>query len=243
MNGTTAEDQAPLYLGHRARLRERFLADEGASMPDYEILELLLTMAIPRKDVKPLAKKLVARFGDLAGVLHAPTEELINICKLSQNPLVLLKLVSTCSLRINSACFSDHGGPIIAFWDQFEDYCRELMAYKDVEEFRVFLFNDEMRYICNKLITTGTINRTAVHPREIIRAVLENKAVKIILAHNHPSGNSKPSDMDIAVTKEIVDAAERLDIEVFDHVIVTKTDIFSFRNAGYIAAKNKKSQI
>ena len=234
------EEETPHYFGHRARLRERFLSDEGASMPDYEILELLLTMAIPRKDVKPLAKKLIARFGDLSGVFHAPTHELINICKLSQMPLVLIKLVATCALRMSGACFSDHGGPIIAFWDQFEDYCRELMAYKEVEEFRVFLFDDEMRYIGNKLLTTGTINKTAVHPREVIRAVIEGKAVSIILAHNHPSGNAKPSDIDKEVTAKIVEAAEKLDIEVFDHVIVTKTDIFSFRNAGYIVPIRKK---
>ena len=232
-------DEQPLYFGHRARLRERFLSDDGASMPDYEILELLLTMAIPRKDVKPLAKKLVARFGDLSGVLHASKKELVEVCKLSQIPLVLIKLVAACSLRVSGACFSDNGGPIIAFWDQFEDHCRQLMAYKDVEEFRVFLFDDEMRYLNSKVLTTGTINKTAVHPREVIRAVLDNKAVKIILAHNHPSGNAKPSDVDKAVTKKIIEAADQLEIEVFDHVIVTRTDVFSFRNAGYIYGKNK----
>ena len=233
-------NEQPHYFGHRARLRERFLTDEGASMPDYEILELLLTMAIPRKDVKPLAKKLIARFGDLSGVLHAPAKELVEVCKLTQIPLVFIKLVATCSLRISGACFSDNGRPIIAFWDQFEDHCRQLMAYKDVEEFRVFLFDDEMRYLGNKVLTTGTINKTAVHPREVIRAVLENKAVKIILAHNHPSGNSRPSDLDKVVTKRIIEAAEQLEIEVFDHVIVTKTDVFSFRNAGLIRPKDKK---
>ncbi|MBP5352337.1 MAG: DNA repair protein RadC [Alphaproteobacteria bacterium] len=242
MTDTTEEAEQPLYFGHRERLRERFLADEGASMPDYELLELLLTMAIPRRDVKPLAKKLVARFGDISGVLHAPVHELRDVCKLSQNPLVLLKLVAACSLRASGSCFSDNGGPIIAFWDQFEDYCRELMAYKEVEEFRVFLFNDDLRYLGNKLLTTGTINRTAVHPREIIRAAIENKAVKIILAHNHPSGDAKPSDLDKAVTQDIVDAAEMMDIEVFDHVIVTRTEVFSFRNAGYIVDKEKKKK-
>jgi DNA repair protein RadC len=108
------------------------------------------------------------------------------------------------------------------------------MAYKEVEEFRVFLFNDDMRYLKNCLLTTGTINKTAVHPREVIRAVIENKAVKIILAHNHPSGNAEPSPDDKKITKEIVEMAKMMDIEVFDHVIVTRTEVFSFRNAGYI---------
>lgn len=130
---TDDKQEKPLYLGHRERLRARFLADDGASMPDYEVLELLLTMSIPRRDVKPLAKKLVAQYGDIGGVLHAPAHELIDVCGLSVNTLALLKVVATCALRSSSACFSDSDQPIIAYWDQFEDYCRQLMAYNDVE--------------------------------------------------------------------------------------------------------------
>lgn len=157
---TDDKQEKPLYLGHRERLRARFLADDGASMPDYEVLELLLTMSIPRRDVKPLAKKLVAQYGDIGGVLHAPAHELIDVCGLSVNTLALLKVVATCALRSSSACFSDSDQPIIAYWDQFEDYCRQLMAYNEVEEFRVFFFDDVLHYKGSKLMNTGTVNKT-----------------------------------------------------------------------------------
>ena len=231
--------EKPLYIGHRERLRQRFLSDNGASMPDYELLELLLTMSIPRRDVKPLAKKLIAKYGDIGSVIHAPIHELLDDCGLGVNTIVLLKLVSTCALRSSCASFCDSKGPIIAFWDQFEDFCRQLMAYKDVEEFRVFFFDDQLHYKGNKLLTTGTINKTAVHPREIIKSAIENKAVILILAHNHPSGECKPSAADKALTEEICMIAEAMDIEVFDHLIITREKIFSFRATGYIKPKIK----
>lgn len=235
---TTSKDE-PLYLGHRARLRARFLVDDGASMPDYEILELLLTMSIPRRDVKPLAKKLIAHYGDIGAVIHAPAHELLNVCGLSENTLALLKIVSTCALRSSSSVFNDSDEPIITFWDQFEDYCRQLMAYKDVEEFRVFFFDSALHYKGNKLMNTGTINKTAAHPREIIKASLDNKAVIIVLAHNHPSGECKPSEADRMLTRDIAMIAEAMDIEVYDHLIVTRNKIFSFRNSGLITPKHK----
>lgn len=231
---TTPAKEEPLYLGHRARLRARFLADEGSSMPDYEILELLLTMSIPRRDVKPLAKKLIARYGDIGAVIHAPAQELLDVGGLNENTLALLKLVSVCGLRSSCAAFSDSSEPVIAFWDQFEDYCRQLMAYKDIEEFRVFFFDSALHYKGNKLLNTGTINSTTAHPREVVKSALEKKAVTIILAHNHPSGESKPSAADIALTKEIVTATDAIDIDVYDHLIITRNKIFSFRAAGLL---------
>lgn len=223
---TDDKQEKPLYLGHRERLRARFLADDGASMPDYEVLELLLTMSIPRRDVKPLAKKLVAQYGDIGGVLHAPAHELIDVCGLSVNTLALLKVVATCALRSSSACFSDSDQPII--------------AYNDVEEFRVFFFDDVLHYKGSKLMNTGTVNKTMAHPREIIKAALDNKAVIIILAHNHPSGECKPSAADKQLTEEIRMVADAMDIEVYDHLIVTRNEIFSFRNSGLILPKNRK---
>ena len=236
------KEEKPLYLGHRARLRERFLIDDGASMPDYEVLELLLTMSIPRRDVKPLAKKLINKYGDIGSVIHAPAHELIEVCGLSINTLTLLKLVSTCSLRSCSANFSSEDEPVISSWDYFEDYCRQLMAYKEVEEFRVFFFDSAMHYKGSKILNTGTINKTSVHPREVIKAALDKKAVTLVLAHNHPSGKAKPSEADIYMTKEIVDIAKAMDIDVYDHLIVTRNKIFSFRNTGLIDfQKNKKN--
>ena len=240
---TEDKEEKPLYLGHRARLKERFMADEGASMPDYELLELLLTMAIPRKDVKPLAKKLISKFGDIGGVIKAPAHELLDKADLSPNAIVLLKVVSTCLLRSTGSIFEEEGENVIRCWEQFEDYCRQLMGYKDVEEFRVFFFDDNWRYRGNKLLSTGTINKTVVHPREILRTAIQKKATFIILAHNHPSGDCKPSPADIKLTTEICELCRMMELDVLDHVIVTKYDIFSFKNAGLIIPPKKDDKV
>lgn len=230
---TTPVKEKPLYLGHRERLRQRFMVDEGASMPDYELLELLLTMAIPRRDVKPLAKNLISRFGDIGEVIHAPAHELLD-AEVSPNAIVLLRLVATCAMRTAYDGFHDSDEPIFTNWVQFEEYCREKMAYKEVEEFRVFFLDGSHRLKGEKLITTGTINKSNIHPREIIRAALENKAVYVILAHNHPSGNVEPSKADINMTKAFEELAGVMDLKLFDHLIIGRNGTFSFRAAGYI---------
>ncbi len=234
---TTQNEQPqeqPLYLGHRARLRERFLADDGTSMPDYEILELLLTMSIPRRDVKPLAKNLIAKFGDIASVVNAPAHKLLNVSGVSINTAALLKVVAACALRASSCCFCNSDEPVFTQWEQFEDYCRQLMAFKEVEEFRLFFFDSGMRLKGSKLMNTGTINKTMAHPREIIEATLAQKATAIVLAHNHPTGDCEPSKADKDLTTKIITAANAMDIEVFDHLIVTRNDIYSFRGMGLI---------
>lgn len=233
---TTQVEEKPLYLGHRERLRQRFMVDDGASMPDYELLELLLTMAIPRRDVKPLAKKLISHFGDIGEVLHAPAHELMD-AGVSPNAIVLIRLVASCAMRSAYDGFHDSDEPIFSNWMQFEEYCREMMAYKEVEEFRVFFLDGTHRLIGEKLITTGTINKSSIHPREIIRAALENKAVYVILAHNHPSGNVEPSKADIQMTKAFEELAEVMDLKLFDHLIIGREGIFSFRSVGYIKTK------
>jgi DNA repair protein RadC len=230
---TTPVKEKPLYLGHRERLRQRFMVDDGASMPDYELLELLLTMAIPRRDVKPLAKNLISRFGDISEVIHAPAHELLD-AGVSPNAIVLIRLTAACALRSAYNGFHDGDEPIFSNWIQFEEYCREKMAYKDIEEFRVFFLDGDHHLKGEKLITTGTINKTNIHPREIIKAALENKAVYVILAHNHPSGNVEPSKADIKMTKAFEELAEVMDLKLFDHLIIGREGSFSFRAAGYI---------
>lgn len=234
---TTPVDAKPLYLGHRERLRQRFMVDEGASMPDYELLELLLTMAIPRKDVKPLAKKLISCFGNIGEVLHAPTHKLMDF-GLSANAMVLIRLVSACSMRAAYNGVRQSDVPVFSNWIQLEDYCREKMAFKEVEEFRVFFLDEAYRLKGEKLITTGTINQANIHPREIIRAALENEATSVIMVHNHPSGNVEPSTADKVMTKNFQELAEVMDLELFDHIIVGREGTFSFRAAGFI--KNNK---
>ncbi|MBP1532374.1 MAG: DNA repair protein RadC [Alphaproteobacteria bacterium] len=237
-------EEKPSYYGHRARLKERFMVDEGASMPDYELLELLLTMAIPRRDVKELAKKLIKTYGDIGHVLHTPAHELMDRCGLSVNPTVLLKLVSTCALRSSHNVFHDYEDkPLITYTEQLKDYCWQMLAYKEIEEFHVFLFNSDLYYLGQKQISMGTINSASVHPREVIRAALEKHATRVILVHNHPSGNSSPSQQDKKTTKDIEALAKEMEIEIYDHLIVGKEDVFSFRNSGLIVPKKKKDDI
>ena len=240
---TTQAEEKPLYLGHRARLKERFMVDNGASMPDYELLELLLTMAIPRRDVKPLAKKLISKFGSLGEVIQAPAIRLLDEAKLGVNTVVLLKAIASCMSRISYAKFADSDEPVISSWEMFEDYCWQIMGCKEVQEFRIFFFDSDLHYKGSKLLTTGTINKVSIHPREVVKAALENNAVKVILAHNHPSGEPKPSEADKRLTRGIEELAEVMDFELYDHVIVGKNGIFSFRNAGYIRPKKYENNI
>ena len=238
---TEADDkkEQPDYIGHRARLRERFMVDEGASMPDYELLELLLTMAIPRKDVKPLAKKLLKNFNDIQNVLHAPAHKLQDLCDLPPNAIVLLRLIHTCMLRASYNGFMVSDEPLFSSWEYFEEFCWNSLAYKEVEELWVFFLDESYHYKGCKHLSTGTVNKAVVHPREIMRATIENNAYRVVLAHNHPSGNIKPSDFDKAVTAEMEALADMMDFELEDHLIIAKEGIFSFKAAGLIKPKEK----
>jgi DNA repair protein RadC len=236
------ENQEPTYLGHRERLRTRFMVDEGASMPDYEMLELLLTMAIPRRDVKPLAKRLINKFDNLKGVLHAPAHRLLDIKGVTPNTIVLLRLIHACMLRSAYAGLTISENPVITSWEQMEEYYWQKLAYCEIEEFHVCYLDASYHYIGEKLLSTGTINQASVHPREIIRAALENKAVYIAIIHNHPSGAYKPSDYDIAVTREIEQLAEVMNFELYDHLIVAKDGVYSFRAHGLIKPKKRRGE-
>lgn len=237
MTQTDDKEEKPDYIGHRARLRERFMVDEGASMPDYEILELLLTMAIPRRDVKKLAKKLLKKFDDLKTVLHAPAHKLLDI--LPPNAIVLLRLFNTCMLRSSYCGFMVSEDPLISSFDYFKEFCWNSLAYKEAEEFWVYFFDESLHYIGSKHLSTGTVNKAVVHPRELLKAAMEKNAAKIVLAHNHPSGEIKPSDFDKAVTMEVETLSDMMDFELYDHLIIAKEGIFSFRAAGLITPKEK----
>lgn len=236
---TKDKEETPTYLGHRERLRQRFMVDKGASMPDYELLELLLTMAIPRRDVKPLAKKLIHKFGDIGAVIHAKAHKLQE-AGVSPNALVLLGLVSACSERAAYNSVKDSQDSVISNWFQFEDYCFEKMAFKEVEEFRAFFFDASFHLKAEKLISTGTINRSNVPVRELISGAIDNQAAILVVAHNHPSGNNKPSDADVALTKHLKELLAVMDINLFDHVIVSRGGVFSFRDSGFMNEIEKK---
>lgn len=222
------------YLGHRQRLKARFLSDGGKAMPDYELLELLLTFAIPHRDVKPLAKTLIARFNNFAGVINADLQDLMAVSGVKENTAIMLKMIAQGAKRMAWQQLKAADEAVIADYDAMIDYCRTAMAYNEVEEFRVIFLNSKFRVIAEETQQRGTINTVAIHPREVIESALDNGAAAMIMVHNHPTGIVTPSQADISVTKTIRDAAKNCGIELFDHIIISKNDYFSFRDRGVL---------
>ncbi|MBR1825845.1 MAG: RadC family protein [Alphaproteobacteria bacterium] len=239
MTTTEEQEEKPDYYGHRARLRERFMVDEGVSMADYELLELLLMMAIPRRDVKPYAKRLIKNFGDLRTVLHTPAHKLLSVCNLPPVGIVMLRLLHACILRASYDASTVSDQPALRSWEYFKEFCWNNLAFKEVEEVWVYFFDDVFHHKGEKHLSTGTINKAVFHQREILRVAIDNGASIIVLVHNHPSGSFKPSDFDKAVTKELEELCEMFDLELFDHLIVAQEGIYSFREYGLIEAKQR----
>ena len=225
MTDTTEPD----YLGHRTRLRARFLSDEGKSMPDYELAELILTYALPRRDVKPLAKALIKRFGSLAGVLNASAAQLQEVDGVKENTAVLFKVIRTAARRLSWAELAAADKPVISNWDAMIDYCRSEMAHLDVEEFRIIFLDVKWQVVGEEIMQRGTINQVAIHPREVVKRAMERKASAVILVHNHPSGDVKPSRADVDMTKQIKIALESINITLLDHLIVSKNNYASLK--------------
>ena len=224
-----AED-SPDYLGHRARLRDRFLNGGGKSMADYELLELLLTYAIPRRDVKPIAKDIVRKFGSLAGAAKASVPQLVEVNGVKENTAVLLKVIKEAARRFSWAELSATDAPIISNWDAMIDYCRTEMSHLDIEEFRIIFLDVKFRVIGEEVMQRGTINLVAIHPREVLKMAMEKKASALILVHNHPSGDVKPSRADVEITKQIKQALEAINILLLDHIIISKYDYASLKS-------------
>ena len=224
-----AED-SPDYLGHRARLRDRFLNGGGKSMADYELLELLLTYAIPRRDVKPIAKDIVRKFGSLAGAAKASVPQLVEVNGVKENTAVLLKVIQEAARRFSWAELSATDAPVISNWDAMIDYCRTEMSHLDIEEFRIIFLDVKFRVIGEEVMQRGTINQVAIHPREVVKMAMEKKASALILVHNHPSGDVKPSRADVEITKQIKQALEAINIALLDHIIISKYDYASLKS-------------
>lgn len=233
MAKTDTKDE-PDYLGHRERLRRRFLLGGGRDMADYELLELLLTIAIPRRDVKPLAKEMIRKFGSLAEVINAPLEELMSIRGVKENTAAVLKIVRECSIRSSWESLKAADAPVISDFDAMVDYCRSAMAYQTVEEFRIIFLNSKLHVIDEEIQQRGTINQVAIHPREVIKSAMMRGASAMILVHNHPSGIVTPSKADMEITKKIKEAAEAVSIRLFDHLIISKSSVYSFHNQGFV---------
>lgn len=227
-----AEKDAPHYHGHRDRLRERFLQGGADALPDYELLELILFLVIPMKDVKPLAKDLIAQFGSLAGVLNAPLPELQKIKGLSQTSAIGLKSVQAAAHRMLKQDVMNR--PVLNSWARLMEYCQATMAHETKEHFRVLFLNKKNELIADEIQQSGTVDHTPVYPREVVKRALELDATALILCHNHPSGDPRPSEDDIVMTQAIIDAASAMTITVHDHIIVSKKGTSSFKALGLI---------
>ncbi|MBR7158317.1 MAG: DNA repair protein RadC [Alphaproteobacteria bacterium] len=218
--------------GHRERLREKLLSAGGETLADYELLELLLMTAIPRKDVKPLAKTLIAKFGDIAGVFTASPQELMETEGVKETTAAAIKTVQQCAIRMLKVKASS--APIIDSWEKIIDYCRAAMGNNKEESLRIIFLDSKNRMIADEQQNKGTINHTPLYPREVLKRSLELRAASIILIHNHPSGDVNPSKEDIAMTSQIKQALLAVNIILHDHIIVSQSGYFSFRNSGFI---------
>jgi DNA repair protein RadC len=226
------QQEAPHYTGHRDRLRARFREGGAAALPDYELLELLLFRAIPRRDVKELAKDLIRRFGSFAQVCAAPPALLMEITGVNEAVVTELKLVEAAAQRFAKGEIAEK--TVLGSWAKLLDYCRTTMAFADREQFRVLFLDTRNGLIADEVQQTGTVNHTPVYPREVIRRALELSATAIILVHNHPSGDPEPSRADIQMTQTIVDVGKPLGISVHDHVIVGRGGHASLKGLGLI---------
>ena len=213
-------DEKPHYRGHRERLRERFYGAGPDALSDYELLEMALYAAIPRRDTKPLAKLLLKKFGSFAEVVHAPEARLREVEGVKDASINQLKLIAAAAGRIAKG--EIRRSIALSSWNDVIDYCRSGMAFADKEQFRLLFLDKKNKLIADEVQQTGTIDHTPVYPREVIKRALELSATALILVHNHPSGDPTPSQADIQMTKAIVDIATPLGISVHDHIIVGK---------------------
>jgi DNA repair protein RadC len=225
-------DATDLSAGHRSRLRERFLNGGRIAVAEYEMLEMVLFAAKPRGDVKPLAKHLIRQFGSFRGVITAPVNELLKVEGVGSSVVAALKVVESATELLLQQEIQDK--PVIQSWTALLDYCRLTMAEKKVEEFRVLFLNRGNHLIADEIQQRGTVDQTAVYPREILKRALDHGASAIILVHNHPSGNPTPSKEDIEMTKQVVQAAQPFNIRVHDHLVIARKGHYSFKSHGLI---------
>ena len=223
------EDAAPpQHLGHRERLRDRFMTGGANAVPDYELLEMVLFRAVTRGDTKPLAKTLIARFGSFAEVISAPANLLMEVKGVGPAVVTELKLIRAAALRLAKGEVVNR--PVLGTWQSILDYCRAAMAFEDIEQFRILFLDKKNQLIADEVQQQGTVDHTPVYTREVMKRALELAASAIILVHNHPSGDPTPSLADIDMTKKIIQAGEKLNILVHDHIIIGRKGHVSFRS-------------
>jgi len=227
-----APEGRPHYWGHRERLRQRFLAGGHASMPEYELLELMLFNAVPRIDVKPLAKSLLATFGDLNGVIAAPEPRLMAVPGATDKVYFQLRLLEAAAHRMARARVMQKC--VLSSWDALMTYCKTVMAYRDTERFRILFLDRKNVLIADEEQAKGTIDHVPVYPREVAKRALELNASALILVHNHPSGDPTPSRADIDMTAQIELACGAIGVTLHDHVIIGKETDASFKTLGLL---------
>lgn len=226
--------EPPSYAGHRQRLKEKFLHAGLDGLHDYEAVELLLTYALPRRDVKPIAKALVNRFGGLRGVFDASENDLACVSGMGVHSAALIKLVKA----LNCAYLKEKavGAPVISAPDDVIDYLAASLSGEKVEKFLAIYLNSQNEVAGIETLHEGTLNQTAVYPRKAIELAFKHNARSIIFVHNHPSGNATPSKSDIKLTEALEHAAKSVDILVHDHVIIGRDRHYSIRDGGWLRA-------
>ncbi|MCX5781198.1 MAG: DNA repair protein RadC [Elusimicrobia bacterium] len=224
--------EKPFYVGHRKRIKEKYKKNGLTGWADYEVLELLLSFAIPRKDTKSLAKTLIKYFKSLSGVLDAETADLESIKGLSKHSAVLIKLIKDISIfymRQSMADLDIISNPILAV-----RYLKVLLKGSGDEEFHALFLDSSNHLLLSKKVHDGTVNKSVVYPRKVVEYALLNKAAGVIIAHNHPSGSLKPSEDDLKTTSAVKNALETVDISLLDHVLITKNGYLSFKEKGML---------
>ncbi len=222
-----SKNRPPHYLGHRDRLRERFVSNGPENMADYELLEMLLFRILPRRDTKPIAKEMIDRFGSFSEALSAPAPLLEEIRGLGPMAITDLKVILAAAQRF--ARDGVRNRPILSSWSQLIDYIRSQMAFEEKEQFRILFMDKKNMLIADEVQQTGTVDHTPVYTREVIKRSLELSATSLILVHNHPSGDPSPSSADVRMTRAIIDVAKPLGIIIHDHVIVGRSGHVSLR--------------
>ena len=221
-------------LGHRKRLRERLRRGGYVALQDYELLELILFRALPRGDVKPLARNLLAQFGDLSGVLSATEARLLEVTGIGQEVITEFRLIEAVALNFGQSRIMHK--PALANWNQMISYCRTKIAEKNKEEFHVLFLDKKNHIIADEMMGSGTVDHAPVYPREVIKRALELSASALILVHNHPSGDPTPSKADIDMTNKLYGLAGQFNIVIHDHLIIGRVNEVSFKNLGLLEA-------
>ena len=220
----------PHFTGHRERLRDRAQAGGLAALPDYELLELFLFRSIPKRDVKPLAKQLLARFGSLSGILGATPEELKSVRGVGDSVALDLKLLHEAALRMGREQVGRR--TVISSWNALLAYVKTALAHEAREQFRVLFLDKKNQLIADEVMNRGTVDHAPVYPREVMRRALELSSSAVILVHNHPSGDPTPSSADIEMTRQVIEAGRSLKISVHDHLVVGRDGVESFKALG-----------